>query len=79
MREGKPLAHAAVSMSTQERESSVFMRGFDGATDAEGRFRLPGIPADNRYFLYTLMKDMRELGAGLKPQAVTTGTDGSTA
>ena len=54
------------------------MRGFDGSTDAEGRFRLASIPADNRYFLYTRMKDMRELGAGLKPQPVTTGTDGAT-
>jgi hypothetical protein len=78
VREGKPLPGAAVSMSTQERESSVFMRGFDGSTDTEGRFRLGNIPADNRYFLYTRMKDMRELGAGLKPQPVTTGADGAT-
>ncbi len=78
LRDGKPVSGAAIAMSTQERESSVFMRGFDGATDAEGRFRLPNVPAENRYFLYTRMKDMREIGAGLKPQPVTTMADGST-
>lgn len=75
---GKPLAGASVSMNTEDRSSEVFMRGFDVATDAEGRFRLPNIPANNRFVLYTKMKEMQDLGVALSPQRVSTGADGST-
>jgi hypothetical protein len=65
-------------MNTEDRSSEVFMRGFDVATDAEGRFRLPNIPANNRFVLYTKMKEMQEQGVALSPQRVSTGADGST-
>ena len=55
---GKPFAGASVSMNTEDRSSEVFMRGFDVATDAEGRFKLPNIPPNNRFVLYTKMKEM---------------------
>jgi uncharacterized GH25 family protein len=74
---GQPLASASISMSTEERSSEVFMRGFDVATDADGRFRLPNIPANNRFMLYTKMKEMQELGVALAPQRVATGADGT--
>src|SRR5262245_5281815 len=75
---GKPLAGASVSMNTEDRSSEVFMRGFDVATDTEGRFRLPNIPANNRFVLYTKMKEMQDHGAALAPQRISTGADGST-
>lgn len=79
LHEGQPVTGAAVSMSTQERESSVFMRGFDVATDKDGRFVLANVPANNRYLLYTKMSDMRGRNATLPPQTVNTGADDSTA
>jgi hypothetical protein len=75
---GKPLAGASVSMNTEDRSSEVFMRGFDVATDAEGRFRLSNIPANNRFVIYTKMKEMQDIGVALSPQRLSTGADGST-
>jgi hypothetical protein len=78
LRDGQPLAGASVSMNTEERSSEVFMRGFDVATDSEGRFSLPNIPANTRFVLYTKMKEMQEHGGALAPQRVTTGADDTT-
>jgi len=77
LQESQPIPGAMVSMSTQERESSVFMRGFDVATDASGRFTLMNIPAETQFHLYTQMKDVRGLGVTLPMQSVTTGPDRS--
>lgn len=78
MNEGKPVAGASVSMNTEDRSSEVFMRGFDVATDSQGRFNLPNIPPNNRFVLYTKMKEMQELEVALAPQKISTGIDGST-
>lgn len=78
MHAGKPIPGATVSMNTQERSSEVFLRGFDIATDSEGRFRMPNIPAETKFFLYTKMKEMQELGVALGPQPVDTGANGTT-
>lgn len=75
---GKPVAGASISMNTEDRSSEVFMRGFDVATDSEGRFSLPNIPPNNRFVLYTKMKEMQDLGVALAPQKIATGIDGST-
>jgi len=77
LNKGKPLAGATISMNTEDRSSEVFMRGFDVATDVEGRFRLPNIPANNRFVPSTKMKEMRELGVSLGSQRLATGADGS--
>lgn len=77
LHEGQPVGGATVSMSTQERESSVFMRGFEVATDKNGRFTLANIPANTRFLLYTKMNDMRGRNASLPPQAVAAGADDS--
>ena len=78
LHDGKPLVGTSVSMNTEDRSSEVFMRGLDVATDAEGRFKLPNIPPNNRFVLYTKMKEMQEIGVALAPQKVSTGADGST-
>lgn len=75
---GKPVPGAQVSMNTQERGADQFMRGFDVATDSKGEFTLVNLPANNRYFLYTKMKEMQEFGVSLLPQRVATGADGTT-
>ena len=78
LHEGKPVAGVSVSMNTEDRSSEVFMRGFDVATDSEGRFSLPNIPPNNRFVLYSKMKEMQDLGGALPPQRLTTGADGAT-
>jgi hypothetical protein len=77
LREGSPVPGAVVAMVTQERESSAFMRGFEVATDGNGRFSLQVVPAENRYFLYTKMSDMRKLALALPLQSVSSGLVGS--
>jgi hypothetical protein len=74
----QPVTGASVSMNTEDRSSEVFMRGFDVATDTEGRFKLPNIPANNRFVLYTKMKEMQDLGVALAPRRLATGADGAT-
>ncbi len=74
---GQPVGGATIAINTEDRSSEVFMRGFEVATDAEGHFRLPNIPANNRFVLYTKMKEMRELGVSLGSQRFATGADGS--
>ena len=78
LHKGEPLPGVTVSMSTQERESSVFMRGFEVATDKSGRFVLANIPANNRFLLYTRMNDLRSRGVSLPTQNIATGGDDTT-
>lgn len=77
MNEDKPVPNVVVAMSTHDRESSVFMRGFEVATDKEGRFAMQVVPPDNRYYLYTKMADMREISLALPLQTVASGAAGS--
>jgi len=77
LNEGRPVPNAVVAMVTQERESSVFMRGFEVATDGDGRFSLQVVPSENRYFLYTKMSDMRKLALSLPLQTVSSGAVGN--
>ncbi|MBK7998944.1 MAG: hypothetical protein IPK15_09580 [Verrucomicrobia bacterium] len=67
-------------MNTEDRLllSEAFLRGFDVATDSDGRFSPSNIPPNNRFAAYTKMKEMQELGVALSPQKVSTGLDGST-
>ena len=75
LKDGQPAAGVKIAMNTEERESSVFMRGFDVATDKDGRFTLAHIPANTRFTLYTRMKDMSRLGVVLPTQVITTRAD----
>ncbi len=78
LHDGKPVTGASVAMSTEDRSSEVFMRGFDVATDEKGVFQLANVPAGNRFLLNTKMKEMEERGIALTPQKVQTGVDGTT-
>lgn len=75
MRDGNPVPGVSVSMNTEERESSVYMRGFDSVTAPDGTFRIPNVPANTKFYLFSRMKDMAKLGAALTPQLVSTGAD----
>ena len=78
LNQGKPVAGSTITMDTEEREASVFLRGFEVATDAKGNFSLTHVPAETRFVLYTRIKEMEELGAGLSPKPITTEAEGTT-
>lgn len=75
---GKPVAGSTLTMDTQDREASVFLRGFEVATDANGRFALTHVPGETALKLYTRLRELEEMNAGLLPKTITTGADGST-
>jgi hypothetical protein len=75
--EGKPMAGVKVAMATEDRGAGNFLRGFEVATDREGQFAIQAVPADNRFFLYAKMSDMRETGLSLPLQTVNSGAVGS--
>ena len=75
---GKGVPEISLSMATEERWSEVYMRGFDVASDAQGRFVLPHSPPETKFVISTKMKEMAPLGVMLAPKSVATGEDGST-
>jgi uncharacterized GH25 family protein len=75
---GKPVPQSTITMDTQDRESSVFLKGFEVSTDTSGRFSLQHVPADTALTLYTRIKEMEETGAGLAPKPVSTSAEAST-
>ena len=78
LHENQPVTGVVMSMSTQEREASVFMRGFEVATDLEGEFKLMNIPARTRMLMHPKMASLTKVGATLPPRLVETGEDGAT-
>jgi hypothetical protein len=77
LRDGVPIVGATVAMVTQDGEASVFMRGFEVATDEKGRFNLRNVPANNRYYFYAKMRDMQAFNLSVPRQAVSTGKPGT--
>ena len=75
--EAKPVPGVNLAMTTEERWSEVYMRGFDVATDSNGRFTLPHTPADMRFVIHTKMKEMAAAGVALAPRPLGTGADGT--
>ena len=78
MKDDAPVPGVTVSLSTEERESGVFMRGFEATTGPDGQFKISNVPANTRFFLATRLKDMAKLGVSMAPQPVSTGADDST-
>jgi len=74
--DGKPLAGVKVAMSTEDRSAETFLRGFEVATDREGRFAIQGVPSDMRFLLYGKMSDLREIGLAVPPQSVQSSQAG---
>ena len=75
---GKPVPQSTLTMDTQDREASVFLRGFEVASDSSGRFKLTHVPADTALMIYTRIKEMEETGAGLPARKISTASEGST-
>ena len=78
LKNGQPVPQSILTMDTEDREASVFLRGFEVASGPDGRFKLTYIPAETALILYTRIKEMEETGAGLRPKKISTGAEGST-
>ena len=52
---GQPLAGVAVGLAQVDRNAETFVGEFQAATDADGVFLIPNVPADDRLVLYGLM------------------------
>lgn len=75
----KPVGGTTITLETDDQSSATFMRGFDVATDAEGRFKLTHVPAGTAFKLSTPTKEQEALNAGVAITPVTTGSlNGST-
>jgi hypothetical protein len=77
VQDGVGIEGATVSMRTQNDEAGMSLRGFDIGTDADGRFTETHIPADAKFYLFTPMKEVRDLGLILPVQTVATAAEGS--
>jgi hypothetical protein len=72
---GKPMPATLITMDTEDQTSAVYIRGLEVATDDSGRFTLIHVPAETKFSLYTPMKDLEDIGAGVAKTAVTTSTN----
>jgi hypothetical protein len=60
---GKPLAGVAVGLAQASRNVETFVGAFQAATDGDGVFLIPNVPADDRFALYGLMDSLKAHGA----------------
>ena len=72
---GEPLSDVLVGVVTADRTCGNFFRGDELATDKDGFFALPNVPADREWVLYTTMHSLRGRGA-MAPRIFRTGKDG---
>jgi peroxiredoxin/uncharacterized GH25 family protein len=77
MKNGKPLDGVEVGIAGAERSSEIFVGNYSVATDEEGRFAFVNLPARTAYYVYGIMKSLKDEGA-LAARLVRTQDDGST-
>lgn len=78
VRDGQPLAGAIMGAVTADRMAGNFFRCDELATDEDGRFSIPNLPADREYVLYAKMDSLGDRGA-LPPRLFASGKTGGAA
>lgn len=78
LKDGNPVPGVTISMNTQDRDVSRFLRGFEATTGPDGQFKIPNLPANTSFLLGAKLKDLAKLGLSLAPQSLTTGADETT-
>jgi hypothetical protein len=73
MKEGKPVPDAGVGIYGVK---GAFMNHFSVVTDTDGRFSFKGVPAHEEYYLFGIMRSLRDLGA-LPRQRIKIGSEGT--
>lgn len=74
LKDGKPVPDAAVGLSGAKGRGMI--NHFSAVTGADGRFNFSGVPVDEEYYFFGMMRSLRELGA-LPRQLVKTGEEGT--
>jgi hypothetical protein len=77
VRDGKPVAGAAVGLVQASRSSSTFLGDTSIGTDEQGRFTFLNVHPDESYFVYGLMGTFKDDGA-VNAHAVRVGGEGAT-
>jgi len=73
MKAGKPVRDAGVGLCGTR---DTYLENFSAVTGDDGRFSFSGLPSNERFYLFGIMRSLRELGA-LPRKLVTTGGDGT--
>jgi hypothetical protein len=74
MKDGKPVSNAGIGIYSMKEGS--FLNSSSAITDGDGRFTFSGVPANEEFYLFGIMRSLRELGA-LPRQHIKTGTEGT--
>jgi hypothetical protein len=74
LKDGRPVPDAGIGI--YDVTTGGFLNSFSTVTDAKGRFVFSGLPAHEEFYLFGIMRSLRELGA-LPRQHVKTGEDGT--
>jgi len=74
MKDGKPVLDAGIGIYGVK--GGDFLDGFSVVTDGNGRFIFSGLPANEEFYLFSIIRSLRELGA-LPRRHVRTGDEGT--
>ncbi|HZR16204.1 MAG TPA: carboxypeptidase regulatory-like domain-containing protein [Verrucomicrobiae bacterium] len=74
MKDGKPVLDAGIGIYGVK--GGDFLDSFSVVTDGTGRFIFSGVPANEEFYLFSIMRSLRELGT-LSRRHVRTGDEGT--
>ena len=75
-RDGRPVKDVLMGLATKDRVCGKFLRCDELATDKDGRFVLPNVPANLEFVLYATMESLPK-GGVLPAKIFTTGLTGT--
>lgn len=78
VRDGKPVAGAAVGLVQASRDASTFLGDVSVGTDQDGRFTFVNVHPDDTFFVYGLMGTLPDGGA-VPARQIHVGGEGATA
>jgi len=76
---GAKMAGVTVEIVPVNRNIDTFVGWFEIGTDAEGKFSLPNIPAEQKYVICVRMDSLAEKGMAMPRQALITGKNDTAA
>lgn len=74
LKDGQPVPDAGIGI--YDVNEGIFLGSFSTVTDENGRFSFSGLPAHEEFYLFGIMRSLRELGA-LPRRQIKTGDDGT--
>jgi hypothetical protein len=74
LKDGQPVPDAGIGI--YDLKGGGYLNNFSAVTDGNGRFTFSGLQAHEEFYLFGIMRSLRELGA-LPRQHIKTGDDGT--